>query len=118
MNQVTGGAIAILHILANILIVACLIAVAAKVVWNIGLPYAMLRERLRGVHRGWSLFPAIEVVPLLVAMGLAFVISSSGVLDHRTIASWGFAMVVGSYCHLAVASLCCGVFMWCRDRGK
>ncbi len=93
---------------------ASILLVSVKVAWNIGLPYAMIRERRRGVRRGWSIFPAIEIVPLLLAIGLAFAVSATGWLSPRTLGIGGLALIAGSYLHLAIVSVCYGV--WSRQR--
>jgi hypothetical protein len=105
-----------IHIIVYTILAVCLTVVAGKVVWNIGLPYAMLREHLRGTRRSWSIFPAIEVIPLLAAIGLSFIISSDGVLIPSRLAIWGFAAIAVSYCHFAVVSLVYGIFLWWQRR--
>jgi hypothetical protein len=96
--------------LATVGILLCLLVVATKVIWNVGLAYAMIREDLRGVYRGWSAFPLIEIVPLLVAIGLSFLVSGHKLLSPRMLSVWGFAAILGSYCHLALVALLYGIY--------
>lgn len=108
--------ITFLHVLVYIIMAVCLTIVAGKIVWNIGLPYAMLREHLRGMRRSWSIFPVIEVVPLLAAIGLSFFVSSDRVLFPSRLAIWGFAAIAASYFHLLIVFPCYGIFQWWRRR--
>jgi len=91
------------------MIVLLLLIVFAKVVWNIGLPYAMMREQRQGRGRGWSLFPAIEILPLLIAVGISFLISAEGFFSPRQLAIWGFVSILFSYVHLVIIALLDGL---------
>jgi len=90
-------------------IVLLLLTVFVKVCWNIGLPYAMMREQRQGIRRGWSLFPAIEILPLLIAIGISFLISAEGFLSPRQLAIWGFVSILVSYVHLVIIAVLDGV---------
>jgi hypothetical protein len=101
--------------LGYVLVVACLLVVAIKVLWNVGLPYAMIAERRRGVRRGWTVFPGVELVPLLVAIGSSAAVSATGWLGPWTIMVVGTLAVVGSYLHLAFISGCYSVVLKLRS---
>ena len=101
-----------------IIIVACLAVVAIKVVWNLGLPYAMIREHAKGVRRAWSVFPAIEVIPLLIAIGLSYLVPGPWFLSPRTLAIYGFAVVVASYLHFSIVAMVYGLRRKHRERGN
>jgi hypothetical protein len=105
---------AIVGVLAYAIVAVSLVVVAGKVVWNIGLPYAMLREHARGVHRGWSIFPLIEIVPLLVAIGLSYLVGGQGPISPRSLALWGFTAIFGSYFHFALVPYLYGICVWLR----
>lgn len=97
-----------IHYVGLIVVCLCLLIVGLKVIWNFGLPYAMMREK----HRGWSIFPVIESIPLLLAIGVSWLTSQGGVLSPTTLAVWGFGGILASYLHLAFGALIYGFVKW------
>jgi hypothetical protein len=98
--------------------VLCLFAVAAKIVWNIGLAYAMIREDLRDVRKSWSAFPLIEFIPLLVAATISLFLPAGGWLSLRCLCIWGLGGVVASYIHLVAVVFLYGACRRSRRRGQ
>ena len=101
-------------ILAQILISVLLLLVLLKIVWNVALPYGLLRMR---VQRPVSLFPLIELVPLAVAIFIAWCGDISGWLSAGSIIkSLGFA-VLFSYAHFAFIAILVGIAMHRGGKG-
>ena len=93
----------------------CLAIVAIKIVWNLGLPYAMIRDYKRtGISRGWSAFPLVEGIPLLIAALVAWLIGYDGSLAPSKLLIYGFSAVILSYVHLVVVAFVAGGWMWLR----
>ncbi len=100
------------HYLGAAAVCACLIVVAIKVLWNLGLPYAMMREK----QRSWSIFPLIEIVPVFVGILISYLTRQEGVLSPGQLAVWGFGAVFTSYLHLAIVAILYGVAKRIRER--
>lgn len=96
---------AVFHYIGIVLICLCLSVVVIKVIWNFGLPYAMMREK----RHGWSIFLLIEAVPLLAATLISFVTQQQGAFAPGGIAVWGLAAIVASYIHLVFVALLHGI---------
>lgn len=83
-----------------------------KVVWNLGLPYELLRRRLqkrRGAEGGISIFPALEIVSLALAVLLSSLSTGESWLSQPgNVFWWGLALIVSSYLHLIVATFLTG----------
>ena len=81
--------------------------VVIKVLWNFLLPYGMLRMKER---RPISFLPLIEVVPLGLAVLIAWTAGLDDLLAARRIGLIGFGLIFGSYIHLCVVLFLGGVF--------
>jgi hypothetical protein len=86
----------------------CLILVALKIIWNLGLPYAMMKE----TARSWSIFPLIEIVPLVMAFVISLLTQQNDSLTPVQLLIWGFGAIIASYIHLAIVSFLYGVMKW------
>ncbi len=107
----TQPLIFIIHTLGYIAMALCLLIVAFKAfVWNLILPYAMIRAYERGNRGGWSTFPLIEIIPFIGAIGLSFLMRVGGWMSPGMLALWGSVAIVGSYCHLAIVAIVYGFF--------
>lgn len=104
------------HIIAAGFLTLFLLIVAIKVIWNIGLPYAMIREHSRGVHRAWSGFPLIEILPLLGAAGLALLLRSDHWISPGRLLLFGGLAIIGSYLHLVIVVMIYGLYR--RRKGR
>lgn len=102
-------------ILAEILISVLLLIVALKVIWNVALPYGLLRMRTR---RPVSLFPLIELVPLAGALLIAWCGNTGGWLSVRTIVNTLGYAVLFSYAHFMVVALFVGLAMRARSSNE
>ena len=109
--------LAIYHSVATVIVCLCILAVGLKVAWNFALPYAMLR---RGPDSGgWSAFPLIEVVPLIIAGIFALGSFHIGGMGPRAILVVGFAAILLSYVHLLVVAFIGGwIISRRRDRSR
>ena len=87
----------------------CLLIVFIKVIWNFGVPYAMLVEFVRGKQQSWSIFQFVEVLPLLVAIVISFLRRESGMLSPTNLAIWGFGAIFASYVHMFIVPGVCGI---------
>src|SRR5258708_252846 len=103
-----------IYYIGFILVCLCLIIVVVKIVWNLGLPYAMLREKARG----WSIFPLIEIVPLFVAIAIAFLTQQHGVFSPLHLITWGLGAILVSYLHLAIVATVYGIIKWGYERNS
>jgi hypothetical protein len=103
------------HIVGTCGVILFLLIVAVKVVWNIGLPYAMLLSK---EERGWSAFPLAEIVPLLLAILIAWGTSQSGWFSVRSIACYGFGAIAISYLHFCAVSVIVGIVQTRRKRSE
>ncbi len=92
----------------------CLGIAAVKIIWNIGLPYAMLREK----PRGWSIFPLIEIVPVAIAAFTSWMIVYDRILSASHILTYGLGAIVLSYLHLCLVSFIVGILAWIQSRNK
>lgn len=90
--------------------------VLLKVIWNLGLPYAMIRAR--GKRHGWSIFELVEVIPLLLAAGLACILAEQGILSARNILIVGFAAIGLSYAHLLLVGFVAGWIIYGRKGSR
>lgn len=113
-DLVTEAMYIIVRIGGHAVIFACLVVVVSKVIWNVGLPYAMLLALRRGVRRGWSVFLGVEFLPLLIAIVVSYLVSGHGVFSPRTLAVWGAAAILGSYAHMGIVSA--AYTLYCRFR--
>ena len=95
--QMTEVVSVVISYCVTAIVVVLLSVTLLKIVWNIGLPYAMLRE-IEG--RNWSIFPLIELVPFIIALLLAWVVGLGGILSPKVIGSVGAIAIFGSYIHL------------------
>ena len=96
----------LIHIAALIVIVACLVVVAIKVIWNVALPYGMIRMK---EDRAISCFPLIEAIPLLLAMLVSWLTGQRGYFSAGTIGFYGLLAIVLSYVHFCVVSMIHGI---------
>jgi hypothetical protein len=103
------------HIVGICAVILCLLIVALKVTWNIGLPYAMLLSKEKG---GWSAFPLAEIVPLLLAVLIAWGTNQSGWFSVRSIAFYGFGAIAVSYLHFCAVSVIVGIVQMRRRRSR
>lgn len=83
-----------------------LLMVAMKVIWNFGLPYAMLKHPEK---KGWSIFPLIECAPLLASMAVAWMAGLGGDYSPGRIGFVGGLAIVVSYLHLLLAPIGYGI---------
>ena len=105
MNESLAG---FLGIVASLVVLILLVLTALKVIWNFGLPYAMLRHPEK---EGWSIFPLIEILPLLVALMISWASGLEGLLDVRSVGWIGCIAIVASYVHLFLAPVGYGVIV-------
>lgn len=92
-----------------------LVLVACKVLWNLGVPYALAASG-RAEGRGISLMPAVEWVALGLAAASAGVSEGARWIDDATIVGiGGGAAIVASYLHLVIAGMVVG---WRRARRR
>lgn len=82
---------------AYAIICLCLLAVLVKVLFMFLIPY----ER-HEYNRSVSLMPLVECIPLLIAIAIAYSISSRGVLAPRSLALLGFGAIIASWIHLVL----------------
>ena len=89
-----------------------------KVMWNVLIPYALLRRKLRGEKsQRISMMPIIEAIPLVFAL----VISALGgpypwPWNPAAILLVGSALVIGSYLHMCVFISVARFFLGRRNR--
>ncbi|EAQ78908.1 hypothetical protein [Blastopirellula marina] len=93
----------------TILIAFCCFIVLIKCIWNIGLPYAMLLSK---EERGWSTFPVIEVVPLIIALSIAWLTEQAGLFSVLNIAKIGVILIVATYIHFCAVSIIVGIWQY------
>src|SRR5260370_6920055 len=96
----------LIHMLAICIICLCLRVGAVKIGWNLGLPYAMIKQGPDS--GGWSIFQLIEIVPILLASLLSFMISQTGILAPQKIIIYGIGAVLISYIHMLVVLFVAG----------
>lgn len=94
--------------LSTAVIAICCLASLLKVIWNLLLPYAMLREREK---RSWSVFPLIEFVPLLVATLISWIAGKDGWMSPSVLFIYGGGLILASYLHFCGVSVFAGVFL-------
>ena len=98
----------------NILIWVLMGLFALKIVWNLGVPYALLQKRraLNGsTSAGISLMPGVEVLLLLAVASAAWISSGNSWFNRPIpILSFGVAMMFASYIHMILAGMICGWF--------
>ena len=97
-----------------ILMWICVALFLLKAIWNLGVPYAMIRETRRGERHHWSMFILIDVTFLTVAA------ISSAASGHRvplgplSTIIYGIAIIALAYINLSVTmivgGLLCGLF--------
>src|SRR5262245_27441380 len=93
-----NSALTLLHMIVTCLIWVCVVVAALKIVWNLCVPYALIR---RGPDKGGvSVFPLIELLPLLVAAVLSWISSQQGILAPKQLLALGGILVMSSYLHL------------------
>ena len=83
--------------LAVVFAAICMLLVAVKIIWTIGLPYAMLREPK---SRNWSLFPLVELLPFAVGLFVSFIASQKGIFAPRNWMVYVLGAILISYAHL------------------
>jgi hypothetical protein len=105
-----------LQLLATIIIGICVAVIMIKVIWNIGLPYAMLTDSLRRKpeegERGWSVFPLIELVPLGLALLASALSGQSGLLSPWQLLRYIGGSILLSYVHFLIAGGVCGFIVF------
>jgi hypothetical protein len=106
--------LAVGHFVGLILVSICLVIVIIKVIWNLGLPYAMMRDK----SHGWAIFPLIEIIPLLLAILVSFLTQQRGKLSPAHLALWGFVFIFASYIHLALVAILYGIIKSLNEKGK
>jgi hypothetical protein len=83
-----------------------------KIVWNLGVPYELLRRRLKadtGAVQGISLAPALETAVLILIVVLSAVSTGDSWIETTSnVVTWGLILVAGSYLHLLLASFLVG----------
>jgi hypothetical protein len=90
--------LALLRVCAICLLYVCLLVVVLKIVWNLCLPYALVR---RGPDKGGvSAFPLIEFVPLLIGVVSLYFFPGVGILTPGRLLVYGICAIVISYLHL------------------
>ncbi len=92
--------------LAQIAISALLLLVLAKIISNFALPYGLLRAQH---SRPVSFFPLIELVPLLIAIFIAWFTEISGWLSSASIVKMFGFLVLSSYLHFVFFAAVVGV---------
>ena len=107
--------LALLRVCAICLLCVCLLVVVLKIVWNVCLPYAMIR---RGPDKGGvSVFPLIEFVPLLIGVALLYFSSIEGILSPARLLIYGICAIVASYVHLFAVLFINGFIMFGLGKG-
>jgi Kef-type K+ transport system membrane component KefB len=80
-----------------------------KIVWNLGVPYVLLRRPIddkTGRSRGVSMATAIEFFFLIVAIGVSACTTGDGWLHQPLkVASYGMAAIIASYLHLVIVGI-------------
>jgi len=92
-----------------VIIIALMIIIAIKVIWNFGLPYAMGADKS---GRGWSIFPLIEFIPLLMAILVAWVTCQNGNFTTKNLLIYGGGAIVVSYLHFCVIAVIFGIIRY------
>lgn len=100
------------YYVALVIVFVCLGVAALKIVWNLGLPYAMLLEE----RRGWSVFPLIEVVPIVLAGCVSWLAGFDGVFATSRILAYGLVSVALSYLHFCIVLFIGGLCIWARKK--
>jgi hypothetical protein len=82
-----------------------------KTVWNVTVPYAMIREARRRDKepRGWSLFFLIDVILAVFVVGLSFVSGQSGYLGPLTLTKFAIVAILAGFVHLILIMLVGGL---------
>lgn len=109
-GQTSSGMITnAINALATAFVLALSLILGLKVVWNLGLPYAMLRHPER---KGWSIFPLIEFAFLLAAVMIAWAGGLTGALSPGRIGLVGGIAIVASYVHLIIIPPIYGIIVY------
>ena len=98
--------------IGTIVVAIFCVIVALKCLWTIGLPYVMLRSV---AERGWSIFPLIEVIPLVLAVFTSWAFGLTGCFSPKNIGVAGFVLISLSYVHFLVVLIVAG---YIRSRRK
>jgi hypothetical protein len=86
-------------------VAVCCVIAALKCIWTLGLPYAMLRSV---EERGWSIFPLIELIPLVFAVIISWAIGLTGWFSPKNLGVAGFVLIALSYFHFVVVLMVAG----------
>jgi Kef-type K+ transport system membrane component KefB len=88
---------------------------ALKLIWNLGVPFVLLkrlRENPESQISGISMATVVEIALLLVAIGLsAMVTGESWVNRPLAVAGWGVTAIVFTYIHLGIIGAIGGWFI-------
>ncbi len=108
-----GDLCALLQVFSAMVMWTLLALLVAKTVWNIGVPYAMVREALRSPDKkhGWSVFILLDVVLLALAMIASHLAGESGPLGVWRIAIYGLGAITLSLVHLVIVLLLSGYLL-------
>ncbi len=90
---------------ALIVVSLLVIVVGLKVIWNLFLPYGMIRLK---EGQGVSTFPLIEFIPFVIAVLIAWAAGLTGWFSPKSISVKGFALIALSYVHFIVVLMVVG----------
>jgi hypothetical protein len=90
--------------IGNVIVWIALMVFGLKTLWNIGVPYAMIRSALKHPEsrHGWSLFIMLDLGLLAMATIGSLIARDAAVLSIMSIAAYGILIIVAMYLHLAV----------------
>ncbi len=97
--------IEVFRIAVATLVSLLLFLVVLKVIWNLCLPYGMIRLK---EGEGVSTFPLIEFVPLMIAILIAWVVGLTGWFSPKSIGFVGVVLISTSYVHFFVVLMVTG----------
>lgn len=90
---------------ATIIVFLMLLVVWLKILWNILLPYGMIRQKeIRSV----STFPLIEIFPFVIAILLAWACTLKGWFSATNIAIFTSILIILSYMHFVLVLMVAG----------
>jgi hypothetical protein len=99
----------------SILIWFVLGILALKVIWNFGVPYALMSKPIdpkTGKRGGISLSIEIELFLLLLAVGLSWFSKGDSIVDRPlTVLVYGGGVILLSYLHFFVGGMICSWFV-------
>ena len=86
-----------------------------KLLWNVCVPYHLIRLTREKPGSGISVFTILEVVLLAGAIGLAF-LADAPALGPQRLAAFGAAAIVLSYVHMYLVGAAHAAWCWLRKR--